>query len=117
MSIFDRLHTIATGMVRADPFSPDRVIVRVEETDRLPMRGFNNQQQYCISLTVNQIFWANTAQYEYAFRQAEEMLAAFLYNDILLHLKEIEQATSDGDRDRIWRACGRIKKILIEGRE
>jgi hypothetical protein len=117
MSIFERLKKIETGMVRPDPLSPNRVVMRVEETDRLPIRGFDNQTQFCISLRINQVFWANTAQYERAYRQAEEMLAAFLYSDILLHIKEIEQATSDGDRDRIWRACGRIRSIIIEGKE
>lgn len=119
MSILDKLQERALTMVRPDPrriFQPLEVRVTDHKTgDEKPM-GFATQRAYALRLEVVSMYWANDAQRGQAHQHAEEIIVRLLYEDVLLPLAMLRQATLQGDCEEAYRLACEIENGLRNNR-
>lgn len=99
MSIFDKLIDRATGMRRRNSFfrQPVEVEIRDEPTGKIRPYVMDSNEEFTITAAVTVSYWANQAQRTDARRNAEHVLASFLYRDVLAGLSEVRHAIFDGD--------------------
>lgn len=63
------------------------------------------QEHYRLEGTLSCTFWANSAQFDAARKQAEKKLQHFLYRDAIEVLVDMELAVEEMDQEQLRKAC------------
>jgi hypothetical protein len=84
-------HLTGYGAQRAEVYKPS-LTIRHEETDQMQAQAFGYAQGYLLKATIGVNFWANQAQFQDAYRNAEKTLMTAMYGDVLSSLDLIRSA-------------------------
>jgi hypothetical protein len=74
--------------------------------------GLSCSEEYVITLTIAQNFWANHAQYRRAEKAAVELLAQHLYRDVLSLMPQLKCAINGGLRSDALRIINEMERVM-----
>lgn len=114
MSIFTKLIDRATLMRRRNTFRRPPVAVDFleEPTGRTKDYTLDSNEEFTLTAAVTVTYWANAVQRANARRNAEHVLASFLYRDVLAGISEVRHAIFDGDANEALDLLGKIEESL-----
>lgn len=111
MSIFDNLHVDRTHMRYYQGIRPPQINTNMEKTGEIKDCTLDRNEEYILTLTVSQQFWANSVQATDARKYAMEAIANFMYGDVLREVHHALVCIESGDRPGAIAACLRIKEV------
>jgi hypothetical protein len=114
VGIFNKLIDRSTGMRRRNDFFRRPVSVEMEDKATGNIRPYvmDSNEEFTLTAAVTVSYWANQAQRNDARRNAEHVLAGFLYRDVLAKLSEVRHAIFDGDANEALAKIGELEESL-----
>ncbi len=112
MSIFDQLRTQGTGKLAVNSMVPFTVEIDSHKTGKIRPHTLDANEQYIVSLTASQAFWANRAQFDHAYGAAVRSLAAHFYSNIHRELSILENAIYSGMAEDAIASISRIRREM-----
>ena len=101
-----------TGNVKPS-WNPVNFSVAVEDMNKRPEpSGFGLSKQYRMTLACAVEFWANSAQYAEAVKQAEKVLLNQVHQDVLRHLALLRSAIHNQDEEAALKVIEMIQEDL-----
>jgi nitrogen fixation-related uncharacterized protein len=102
----------APGDDRAKRYKP-QVTVKTEETGTEALGGFEHSKRYVMKVSLGVYFWANTAQYSDAYRNAEKQIMDTAYGDVLTAIHETRTMLYAQDLEAALHRLDRLEQDIL----
>lgn len=109
--LLERAHSRETGMLFYDRIRPMSVDLSVDTTGQIRPHTLDRNEEWELTLTLKQNYWANKAQREGVEKLAMRAIAADLYRDVLEVLPALRLAITSGDRDGALALTEQLSKV------